>query len=134
MAYMRYPAGNTFISLLATSSEPVAQGAPGTNAILRVRNQTGALLTIVGFEAFCTLVGNAGTADLQNAATNTHLAAVLTLAAGATVATTTITGAAGTTVANGVDLYVVFSNPAGGANFITNAQAQITCSVPMAST
>ena len=131
MAYMRYPAGNTFITLLATSSEPIAQG---NNATLRVRNQTGAVLTIVGYEAFCTLAGNVGTADLQNAATATHLAAVLTLVAGATVASTTITGLAGTTVANGVDAYVVITNPGGGANFITNGQATITCSVPMAST
>lgn len=131
MAYMRYPAGNTFISLLATSSEPIAQG---TNATLRVRNQTGQIMTITGFEAFCTLAGNAGTADLQDVATATHLAAALNLGAGATVASTTITGLAGTTKANGADFYVVLTNPGGAANFITNGQAQITCSVPMAST
>lgn len=132
MPLMRYPAtAVNYITLLAQSSEPIAQG---TNATIRVQNQTGAVLTIVGFEAFCTLAGNAGTADLQNAATATHLAAALNLSAGATVASTTITGAAGTTKANGVDFYVVITNPGGAANFITNAQATITCSVPVAST
>lgn len=128
--YMAYPPVNTFISLRASSSEPIAQG---TAATLRVRNQTGATLTITAFQAFCTLAGNAGTADLQNAAAATHLAAALNLSAGATALTTAITGLAGTTKANGVDFYVIFTNPGGAANFITNAQATITCTVPIAS-
>jgi len=131
MAYMRYPAGSTYISLLATSSEPIAQGTAPT---IRVRNQTGAVMTIVGFEAFCTLAGNVNsTADLRDAA-NTHLAAALVLSAGATVVSTTITGVAGTTKANGADFYILWTNPGGAANFITNGQATVTCSVPMAST
>jgi len=123
---MQYPPVNNTISLRAASSEPIAQG---TAAALRVRNQTGKVLTITAFQCFCTLAGNAGTADLQNAAAATHLAAALNFSAGATALTTTITGLALPTKANGVDFYFIFTNPGGAANFITNAQATVTCTV-----
>jgi len=131
MPYTRYHGGSSFIELKAGVSEPIAQG---TNSTIRVRNQTGHIMTITGLQGFCTLAGNVGTVDLQNAVAASHLAAVLPLVAGQVASTTTITGAAGTTKIDGADFYVVFNNPGGGANFITNAQATITGFVQWAST
>lgn len=127
----RYHGGTTFIELKAAVCEPIAQNS---NSTIRVRNQTGYIMTITGLQAFCTLAGNAGTVDLQDAVAASHLAAVLPLVAGQVASTTTITGAAGTTRLNGTDFYVVFNNPAGGANFITNSQATVTGFVQLAST
>lgn len=130
MPHTRYHGGTSFIVLKAASCEPVAANNAST---IRVRNQTGHPMTLIGFSAYCTLSGNTGTVDLQNAAAASHLAAAIALVNGTVVATTTFTGAAGNFKLNNTDFYVVFNNPAGVAN-ITDAQASITCDVQWAST
>ena len=127
--YMRYPpAGRCYGTLSAQVSEPI----PAGTVPIRVRNGYGTAITILGVQGFATALTAGGcTLDLQNAATASHLAAPIALVAGARASTTTITGAAGTTIAAGVDAYFIFISAGGGAT--NDAQAILTYTVQMLS-
>jgi len=129
--YPRRPTGESFFPLVAHVSEPIAQGAATT---VRVRNRTGYTMTIVGVQGFCTALSNGGaTLDIQNLAGVSHLALPVTLVAGAVAESNAITGAAGTGVINGVDVYFVFTNN-GGAGNLTDGQGTVTTRVLHATT
>lgn len=125
--YMRYPtAARNSGTLTAQVSEAIAPGGAQT---IRVRNQSGATITIIGAQGFCTALSDGGaTLDIQDNVAASHLGAAINLAAGTRVSTTTITGAAGGTVADGDDIYYVFSNIAGAGN-MTDAQGTVTYTV-----
>lgn len=123
--YMRYPpAAQCYGVATVQFSEPIAAGA---NPI-RWRNTFGNPITIIGLQAYATtLTATSCALDLQNAATASHLAAPLAMTAATRTSTATITGAAGATIANGVDAYFIFT-PVGGGT-ATNVQATMTFTV-----
>ena len=130
-SYVRYPTGTSCGALTAVASEPIIP--TGTTTII-VKNQTGSTMTLIGAQGFATTISGGGaTLDIQNGAGATHLAAAIVLVAGSSVGTTTITGAAGTTVVDNADVHFVFANAVGGVN-LADGQGTVTYTVQFAST
>ena len=137
--YVSYPTGTAFGALQCQLAEPIAAG--GANVTIRVRNNTGKIITLIAAHGFSsTANAQAGTSiDIQNAATASHLTAVINMQTGNQVNVAAgINGvgvAAGNTIATGVDAYFVFANAAGGgATVMTNAQATLYYTCEFAST
>lgn len=137
--YTSYPTGTAFGALQAQWAEPIAAGAGAVT--VRVRNNTGKLITLIAAHGFSsTANAQAGTQlDIQNAATASHLTAVINMQVGNQVNVAAgINGVgvgAGNTIANGVDAYFILTNAAGGgATVMTNAQATLYYTCEFAST
>jgi hypothetical protein len=99
------------------------------------------LITLIAAHAFSsTANAQAGTQlDIQNAATASHLTAVINMQVGnqvnAAAGINALGVGAGNTVANGVDVYFVLTNfNGGGATVMTNAQATVYYTCEFAST
>jgi len=135
--YVSYPTGTAFGALQAQWAEPVT-AAPTTTTI-RVRNNTGKIITLIGAQCVCTQTNAAGGTqlDIQNAAAQPHLTAPINMAAAAAgipEVSAAFAGAGGATVANGVDVYFVLTNAGGGGNSILNGQATLFYTCEFAST
>lgn len=133
--YVSHPTGTAYGALQCQLSEPIAAG--GANVTIRVRNNTGKLITLIAAHGFSTTANNqAGTTlDIQNAATVSHLTAAINMQVAAQVNAAAGIAPANNTVANGVDVYFIFANAAGGgATAMNDGQATLFYTAEFCST